>query len=67
LQNLEEEKGLLGFDAKVPSVQNSDKITIPKFLEEMPAEILKKGKQNPANLIMGANRHDGKYSITVRY
>ncbi|OXA59743.1 Acetylcholinesterase-1 [Folsomia candida] len=65
--NKHQKAGGLGFDAKVPSVQHSPLITIPKFLEEMPAEILMKGKQNPANLIMGATRHDGSFAFEDVY
>jgi len=39
----------------------------PKFLPESPVEVLRQGKQNPANLIMGANRHDGSIFLEDIY
>jgi carboxylesterase type B len=65
--NKHQKAGGLGFDAKIPSVQNSPHITIPKFLKEMPAEILRQRKQNPVNLIMGATRHDGSFAFEDVY
>jgi hypothetical protein len=59
--------GGLGFDAKIPSLQNSPGITIPKFIEEMPVEILKKQTQNNVPVIMGANRHDGSFAFEDIY
>jgi carboxylesterase type B len=59
--------GRLGFDAVSPSIQHSEWITTPKFLAKPPSEILRNKEQNPVNLIMGANRHDGSFFLENIY
>ncbi|ODM94391.1 Fatty acyl-CoA hydrolase precursor, medium chain, partial [Orchesella cincta] len=56
----------LGFDAKVPSLQNPE-LTIPKFMIETPYAVIEKGEQLDIPLMMGATRHDGTFVMEDTY
>ncbi|CAL8107041.1 unnamed protein product [Orchesella dallaii] len=59
-------EGRLGFDAKVPSLQDPN-LTVPKFMTETPYDVIEKGNQLDIPLMMGATRHDGTFVMEDTY
>jgi len=64
----EESVGRLGFDAKMPSIQNPElAVEMELFMPKHPFEVLENGEGLNVPLVLGATRHDGSFPLDDIY